>query len=496
MTDYRNPADLEPFLRARIAEKSEQDKLDLKRDLMMEDKKEKLNLVRLISSFANTESDLYEDHGFLIYGADKDQGRITQHCEILKGKGTDKLQSEMVNLLKGYLFPLPSFEVYAFEEPGVGTWGAIVIHPQQLGPFVFRKESDNWRVGEWRVRRGAQVATPEFDDYLRMQKRHTESHLRPIQQKLDALTQQMYVLQGELKALRRSEYTNLQLDLKPSNIVLRSHQEYLKQAKNSPEGKQLQQKLIAFQEIPVPSSRPGGLPTNSAIDNILNPTTFLKDYKVPAEDIQRVQNAYKFLGLHVPEEKLSFRVYTDMLTGIQIGSVPEVQGPDQYRFKAFMDLQQPAEDFMTGLTEQARLRKCIELNLLIHNRSTVTAQKVKIAVSVESGGTLLEYLPQKRKSQTLNVPFSFQRVITESQKPDLTGIVKRDSYSKMIDIIPSQDFESLTIPVEVQGAGMLQLKVRLSAANLTEPQEEVIEIPVVDNNDSKKHPQSTDPSGK
>ena len=118
--NYEDPTQLKRFLEERIREKSEKDKLDFKRELLGWDKgessAEQFNLLRLINAFANTFSREFDDYGFLIFGADKSDGKIAFDVPILRTKGSDKLQSEIANQVKKYMFPVPQFEVYDFTE--------------------------------------------------------------------------------------------------------------------------------------------------------------------------------------------------------------------------------------------------------------------------------------------------------------------------------------------------------------------------------------------
>ncbi len=148
--NYLDPKELEPFLLQRIAEGHELDKLDFKRELNFAANDEKANLVRLVSAFANTYSLEYDDYGFLIFGVDKNTRSISQDIEILRTKGSDKLDSEISQLLEKYLFSVPRFQLMAFEERSIGTWGCLITYPNQSPPFVFKKEYTsskyNWRL--------------------------------------------------------------------------------------------------------------------------------------------------------------------------------------------------------------------------------------------------------------------------------------------------------------------------------------------------------------
>lgn len=118
--NYEDPDQLKVFLEHRIREKSEKDKLDFKRELLGWDKgessAEQFNLLRLINAFVNTFSREFDDYGFLIFGADKSDGKVAFDVPVLRTKGSDKLQSEIANQVRKYIYPVPRFEVYDFTE--------------------------------------------------------------------------------------------------------------------------------------------------------------------------------------------------------------------------------------------------------------------------------------------------------------------------------------------------------------------------------------------
>lgn len=144
--NYRDPKQLEQFLRERIAEQDERDKLDYKRDLTF-DNEGKLNLVRLISAFANTYALEFDDYGFLIYGMNKDDGKVTTHVAEFANKGSDKLHAEIGDVLRQYVQPAIDFTVHCFNEPSIGTWGVIVINPNQSPPFFLLKRQPSMKTG-------------------------------------------------------------------------------------------------------------------------------------------------------------------------------------------------------------------------------------------------------------------------------------------------------------------------------------------------------------
>lgn len=203
----RDPQVLERFVRDRITEKTETDKIDFKLTLNFKTQEERLKLVALINALANTADAEYGDHGLLIYGLSREDGRVTQEVVLLTELGTDKLESQILIAVREHMSPCPRFNLFAFDEPGVGTWGVIVVWPNQTAPFVFTKpgtysQGPNqsktlWKKGEWRVRRGGAAAEPETDDYVRVFQERTA----PLQRSLVVLETNLIEQRRQLDAL-------------------------------------------------------------------------------------------------------------------------------------------------------------------------------------------------------------------------------------------------------------------------------------------------------
>ena len=205
--NLRDPQALERFVRDRVAEKTETDKIDFKLTLNFKTQEEKLKLVALINAMANTADAEHGDCGLLIYGLNREDGRITQDVSLLAELGTDKLEAQILAAVREHMSPCPRFNLFAFEEPGVGTWGVIVVWPNQTAPFVFTKPGTYsqgsgqsktlWKKGEWRVRRGGAAIGPDTDDYARVLNERTapleralvvlETNLSEQRRQLDAL---------------------------------------------------------------------------------------------------------------------------------------------------------------------------------------------------------------------------------------------------------------------------------------------------------------------
>lgn len=216
---------LEAFLREQMQTLQEQNKLDFKKDLELvkpeggRNFKGRVNLVRLINAFANTEDALFGDHGFLILGFSTDDGQI-HHVPMLE-LGEDKLHPIITHLLEDYLQPVPTFDLHIFDEPEGKKWGVIVIPAGQAvdGPFIFAKESSDedakWREGEWRVRRHKKVAYPNLDDYRRIERGKIQRELAPFQQRMDDAYQRIAHLEAEVRQLSHRRVPQLSVQIVP-----------------------------------------------------------------------------------------------------------------------------------------------------------------------------------------------------------------------------------------------------------------------------------------
>lgn len=227
MLDFSDRQQLEAFLREQMQTLQEQNKLDFKKDLELvkpgggRNPKGRVNLVRLINAFVNTEDALFGDYGFLILGFSTDDGQI-HHVPMLES-GEDKLHPIITHLLEDYLQPVPTFNLHIFDEPEGKKWGVIVMPAGQAvdGPFIFAKESTEedakWREGEWRVRRHKKVANPNLDDYRRIERGKIQRELAPFQQRIDDAYQRIAHLEAEVRQLSHRRVPQLSLQIVPQN---------------------------------------------------------------------------------------------------------------------------------------------------------------------------------------------------------------------------------------------------------------------------------------
>jgi predicted HTH transcriptional regulator len=149
--------ELEALLKDLIAHGTEAAKADYKAELMLDTQDQKAEFLKDVSAIANTASDVYADHGFLIYGV---SGKAITGVTTTE-RNTDKLQNTIEQLVKTYLSPMIQLYVIGFTEGAGEAWGTIVVTPNNNKPYRFVKDMQcqdpkrSRRRGEWFVRRGA-----------------------------------------------------------------------------------------------------------------------------------------------------------------------------------------------------------------------------------------------------------------------------------------------------------------------------------------------------
>lgn len=189
--NLRNPIELETFLRARISEKTESDRLDYKATLDLDSKEQKLKLLLDLNSIVNATSEEFEGHGFLLFGMNREDGKITHEVKLFRDLAVDNIENSIVQLADEYMAPQLGFNLFTFKDADVGHWGCIVIWPAAERPVIFKKQGSYkdgaardtskrtqhlWSEGDWFVRRGPRNTKPNLDDHRRIQ----EQQLGPL----------------------------------------------------------------------------------------------------------------------------------------------------------------------------------------------------------------------------------------------------------------------------------------------------------------------------
>lgn len=188
MTDYfggRSRDDLEKHLRRLVEQSVEGPKLDFKATIDLDHKSAPAELAKDISSIANTDDESrLDDIGYIIIGAER--GRIVG-TPLFAGD-TDKLQARLTDMVKNFVGPIPQFSVVAFDEPGIGRWGAIVIPPSAQQPHVLvRDGASGVNKHDWLVRVNDTTERAAPHDYARMLAKAIRREVRPLEQQLQRL---------------------------------------------------------------------------------------------------------------------------------------------------------------------------------------------------------------------------------------------------------------------------------------------------------------------
>lgn len=483
--NYEDPTQLKAFLEERIREKSEKDKLDFKRDLLGWDKGEalvdQLNLLRLINAFANTFSREFDDYGFLIFGADKSDGKVAFDIPVLRSKGSDKLQSEIANQVKKYMHPIPQFEVYDFTE-GALTWGAIVVPPRQRGPFVFIKESPNWRVGEWRVRHAAQVSPPLQSDYDRV----FELHLAPLRVKVDELREENARLKGIIGTFEQQKKPLLSLQpvqqsLKAASPATARKLECERQARklgipNLLEEFRLLKPAKPMTHKEITTARLQGV--SPALPAILQPFPQTK-FTVEQERIDELLENLSNAGLTAKPEEFIFRDLSKTrdlsFTGSSWG------GGDLPRFRLFCDIETKFEEIRHYAEQAEKNAGCTQVKLILQNDGDVAVESLKIGVQlvVTSVGHLINEVPdvetyvEPRSPYDLSVDYA--RLSREAARVHrVEGGISVGGWEEKLAVLRPKERYEIRIPLRLIRNGDLNLIINVKASNLAVPFEETI----------------------
>lgn len=483
--NYEDPTQLKAFLEERIREKSEKDKLDFKRDLLGWDKGEaaadQFNLLRLINAFANTFSREFDDYGFLIFGADKSDGKVAFDIPVLRTKGSDKLQSEIANQVRKYMHPIPRFEVYDFTE-GALTWGAIVIPPRQRGPFVFIKESTNWRIGEWRVRHAAQVSPPLQTDYDRV----LELHLAPLRVKVDELREENARLKGVIGTFEQHKMPVLSLQPVQQSLTVASPAtarklEWERQARklgipNLLEEFRLLKPAKPMTHKEIATARLQGV---STMIPSLSPIFSSQKVTVRQERIDELLENLNHAGLTAKPTEFVFR---------DLNKTPELGiagsnwgGEDLPRFRLFCDIETKFEEVSYYAEQAEKNAGCTQVKLVLQNDGDVAVESLKIGVQlvVTSVGHLINEVPDVETyvepRSPYDLSFDYARLSRAAARVHrVEGGVKVGGWDEKLAVLRPKERYEIKVPLRLIRNGDLNLIINVKASNLAVPFEETI----------------------
>ncbi|WP_287369885.1 ATP-binding protein [Oceanithermus sp.] len=172
------------------------------------------DLAKEISAIANTDGEdgnvflkerLGGDFGMLLLGV-SDNGEIVgipreDEEETVKQnwktgwafqKSDNGIVSTLQSKLEEYVYPVPQFTVFSFEEEGK-RWLVVLIFPSEKQPHVMTKQAGdgNYREGDWYVKSGPNVVRASYVDYDRVMEKRARRLLNPIEEKLEGLAQRV-----------------------------------------------------------------------------------------------------------------------------------------------------------------------------------------------------------------------------------------------------------------------------------------------------------------
>lgn len=480
-----DPQQLEAFLRDQIAQGRERDKLDFKQEwLKHEDGKTKVDqaarmeLLRDINAMVNTFSLDFEDYGFLVFGVNRGARGITHDVPSLRDPGVDNLESTIAVLLGEYMAPQPRFFLLAFDEPGVGTWGALVLQPGQAPPFTFAKDgtytqqsgktAQLWRQGEWRLRRNAVTVLPGPMDTAHVINTRIQTATEPLRREVDDLRHRLAVLEGTVSVLGRANQADLEVELvwhdqvqsEVTFIPARSAGMAVLE-KNLEELRQLQAKASNR----VAELRPGGLAKVMSdryrdwydlvqpFDSFINPQVGWHD---PFQ-FSRVHPFMDEWDLNIPEDVRSIQAgfYRPQRGN---SSNDEIMGPEAERALAYRKLVFLARQVMPDVTRAAAQSPFAEFRLRIRNTSGVSTGSIRYELQTSRPDALHRYAPGRSNEFT-------DYHSREREQPMLTIQEQRGELlpgdvwlSNAFALKFGAEEENLTVNVTVFAAGLPQPK--------------------------------------
>lgn len=161
--------DYERIVRQLIAQKNEAPKVDFKRTVDPDSKRDIAEIAKLSIAMANTDSDDQEDFGYIIFGASR--GELVGGVDWL---ALDSRCASFVRSVNNYIHPEAFLELKTFLDDDKGWFGTLLIKPsiRQMRPHVVAKEfSDRTPVirrNECFVRRGEAIELASRTDLERM----------------------------------------------------------------------------------------------------------------------------------------------------------------------------------------------------------------------------------------------------------------------------------------------------------------------------------------
>lgn len=490
--DPTDPVKLEAFLRDHFRKKREWDKLDFKQAWLKDipgkrkpevDQRAKMELIKDINAMANTFSLDFEDYGFLVLGVSRNEGKVTMDVPSLRNPGVDNLEASIAEWLAEYMEPQPEFFLNAFDEPGVGTWGALVVLPNQSPPFVFSKDgtykqqsgdSDQlWREGEWRLRRNARTVKPSPLDYTQMLRTRIQSALEPLQREVLELRQQVFRLEGRLEGFQQSTQTEIKGTLLRGNepvtdvqfitpkqageSILSQHRPRIEELRKRASTPSLSGEQRLSRQL---STNFGWFDLIRTFDDFLQPQTsghpdewkfaellpFMRKWDL---DVSAECRSFPLAGLYRPNRDR----YSN--------SPQEILGPDAERAKAYLELLRLVKGLMPEVKRASEQAAFLEFRLQLNNTSGVSTGTVRFELRCLSGAKLFRYAPGQQGSGADFVGYQSREytqplTVVEESRPEL---LPGDTWlSKIFALKFTEEIDFVELELNVWAANLAQRK--------------------------------------
>lgn len=487
--DPSNSALLEVFLRERMAQKREWDKLDFKQAWLKEvpgkkkrtvDARAKLELIRDINAMVNTFSLDFDDYGFLVLGVSRKEGKVVQDVPGLCDPGIDALESDIANWLEEYLYPQPEFFLKSFEEPGVGTWGALVLLPNQSPPFIFAKDGDYrqqsgdshqlWREGEWRLRRNAITVKPGGRDYSEMLRAKIQGATEPLQRELNDLRRTVAVLEGKVEALGHSRHADIEVTLMRNSSPV-SEVEFT--AAQMAGRQALQPYLKKFEELRhvVETVDPNASSLKPLERSITHQgewydrvSTFDAYIKIPPAGypnplkLDEVLPFLKAWGLDISEESRSFPGTGLYRRQRYTHDQSHIWGPHAKRATAYLEMLRLAQQILPEVKKAVAHAPFLEFQLRVKNTSGVTTGETRLELRCIHGAELHRYAPGPNGSAAhFGVHYStrdYAQPLTVMQETRATLLPGDTWFTQPFALKFNPSYQDVTLGLTVWAAGI------------------------------------------
>ena len=362
------------------------------------------------------------------------------------------------------------------------TWGAIVLAPRQRGPFVFIKESTNWRIGEWRVRHAAQVSPPLQSDYDRV----LELHLAPLRIKMDELREENAQLKGIISTFEQQKTPVLSLQAVAQEIVA-----------DGPETAERREWELRARQLGIPAllAEFRGLAPAKPVAHKQATTARLQGaISIPELSLSaitpkkvnvgksRIDELVTHLNHSGIEAKATEFIFADLTKTADFGALGSTWGgKDLRRFKIFCDVERKFEEVYHYAEQARRNAGCVTMKLILKNDGEVAIESLKIGiqVAVTSVGNLINDLPEVDEYVPPRSPydssFDYARLARDAARVHrVEGGIKVGSWDEKLPLLRPKEHFEIKVPFRALRNGDINLLINIKATNLTQPFEQTI----------------------